>query len=76
MIRASGQWWDAGYQHFDVELAAVGISTLERLQQCYVFSGGYIAKDCLDIQNVENLPDYWEYEAELRGQDANGNRVD
>ncbi len=40
-ILAKGQWWDEVHPDFSDLTYDYGMSTIERLQQCYVFTGGF-----------------------------------
>ena len=62
---ASGQWWWCAplVSANPGPIMSVGISTVELLRKCYVFSSGCIAKEKLDAWLMENEPsrDYAKY---------------
>jgi hypothetical protein len=65
--KACGQWWMGGYPSVEgVTLSSPGVSTLEKLAECYVFYGGYqVDQRIIDEWLSENTPsnDYYKYSA-------------
>ena len=61
--KAHGQWWDSVPNDYYGLLYNVGISTLDKLANCYVFHSGKIDKKILDEWLRENAPskDYHKY---------------
>jgi hypothetical protein len=60
-------WWDAGFYDKKHEYIGVGLGTLEKLQDCFVFCSYYIRKDKLEAMLEEYLKDnsfydYWDIE--------------
>ena len=67
-VKATGQWWDGGHQANAPEpIASVGISTIDLLRRCYVFSSGHVSTEKLNAWLLENTPfdDYHGYKKEL-----------
>jgi len=81
IIKADGQWWDAGHEEFEEKLGSkvlhVTAHEVKSLKSCYVFCG-YLA----DQEEYEKLRksytgrvwEYWEYECELTGNCAMWNK--
>lgn len=62
-IQCVGQVWSCG--PFDgIDAVQVGVATLASLEQCYVFSAGYLAREKLAAWLAENKPsgDYYKYD--------------
>lgn len=49
IIKADGQWWDSVPSDYSELVISIGIKTIERLEECYVFSYGYV--DPLIVDN-------------------------
>lgn len=67
IAKLKDHWWDSGNYDKEHEYVPIGLGTLERLQECYVYCGYNIRKDKLEILLEEylqnnNFEDYWEIE--------------
>ena len=63
-IRAYGQWWDYYPEEYSELTYDVGINTIDRLNDCYVFNSALVDKELVDSWLEENEPshDYYKYE--------------
>ncbi|HCH7697173.1 TPA: hypothetical protein NO005_002678 [Pseudomonas aeruginosa] len=55
-LECHGQVWDAAHPNPPEPTVQVGISTIEKLHHCYVFSGGRISKAKLEEWLASNRP--------------------
>lgn len=69
-LKATGQFWDAAHPDTkELDLIHVGVSTLEALSNCYVFTSAeverHIIKNWLDWNTPKT--NYWHYDKRKRG---------
>jgi hypothetical protein len=62
-LECDGQVWACGPQN-GIDAVQVGVATLEALAQCYVFFGGYVAREKLQAWLATNTPsaNYYKYD--------------
>jgi hypothetical protein len=72
----NGQWWDGANDKVskleNTTIIGAAISTIERLKNCYVFSGAYIDKAVYDylIETYKGeIYGYWDYEKVIKYDD-------
>lgn len=60
----AGQVWACGTTTAPEEVVQVGISTIAKLKECYVFTSAYISKAALDVWLTTNKPsrNYYKYD--------------
>lgn len=61
IIKASGQYWSIGHPNEKLELCYPGVSTIDELLRCYVFTSGMVAKNIIDTFLKNNNPIYENY---------------
>lgn len=64
IIEATGEWWDCTPPNYDGRVYSWGVSSIDELNECYVFCSGYVDKTLADKWLAKNEPsnNYYKYD--------------
>ena len=75
MLDATGQWWDGRPEEYNGLIYSIGVSTVDRLGKCNVFSSMNIDIDIVDaaLININASNNYHKYET--RSKDFGNHKI-